>query len=190
MQRLLRSRDSVVAALFASGMGLIWLGDRFARDWPMQTGLLLFGVGIGAPAWLDLRGLPSAEQNTPSFRRMWGIGQIAFRLAVGWTLAFVAAAARLLGWEGVGRGLLAHAGLLLIAGGLVLLGTGIGRLLVLDEAPARGWDAVLRIPVRLAGLPLILIGIGLTALGAFQTLSPQGFRAWAQSIIAGGALGN
>lgn len=190
MQWLLRSRDSVVAVLFASGLGLIWLGDRLARDWPMQAGLLVLGFAIGTPAWLDLRTMPSAEQNSPSIRRLWGIGQIVFRLAVGWALAFVAAAALLLGWEGVGRGLLAHPGLLLIAGGLLFLGTGFGRLLALDEAPARGWDAVLQIPVRLAGLPPILLGIGLIALGAFQTLAPQGYHTWIQSIVAGGASGN
>ena len=190
MRQILRTREALGPGLMAAGLGMIWLGDRLARDWPMQAGLLLLGFGIGTPAWLDLRALPPAEQNTPSLRRLCGLGQIVFRLAVGWALAFVAAAALLLGWEGVGHGLLAPPGLLLIAGGLMLLGVGIGRLLALDEAPAKGWDAVLRIPVRLAGLPAILIGIGLTALGAFQTLSPQGFHAWVQSILAGGALDN
>jgi hypothetical protein len=190
MLQILRTREAFAPGLMATGLGVIWLGDRLARDWAIQAGLFLLGFGIGTPARLDLRALPPAEQNTPALRRLWGIGQIVFRLAVGWTLAFVAAAALLLGWEGVGRGLLAHPGLLLIAGGLVLLGVGIGRLLALDEVPAKGRDAALRFPVRLAGLPAILIGIGLTAVGAFQTLAPQGFHDWVQSIVAGRALGN
>lgn len=190
----MRSGEGIVAGLIGASLICFgvsnWLGDEQL----VQVAILLMGCGIGAAAWFDLRRLITAVQLDPQadsrLRQLWGLGRAGFLLALGWGIAFAGATALLLGWDGVLKGILARPGPLLVALGLALIGGATGRLLALDEPPARGWEAILRLPLRLAGLPAILIGIGLTAVGAFQTLAPQGFHAWVQSILAGRALGN
>jgi hypothetical protein len=105
-------------------------------------------------------------------------------------MAFAGGAALLLGWDDVLEAFFGHPGLLIIAAGLVLAGVGMGHLLALDEQPARGWQAVLRFPLRLAGLPALVLGIGLMALGTLQILAPDQLATWIRSLASGWGPGS
>ena len=192
--RWLGSRDGVVTCLMVASLVFFGLSSRLPQPWLWQMGVLLMGCGIGAAAMFDLRAqLATGKQPTGSngsLRHLWAMGQAGFLLAVGWSVAFGGAAALFLGWDSVTRGMLARPGLLLVAAGLFLAGTGVGRLLALDEQPTHGWEAVFRFPLRLAGLPALVVGVGLIAIGALQTVAPLLVSSWVRSLAAGWGLGS
>lgn len=187
------SQQVLIGALLGASLLLFWLSDRLTHAWPLQFAVLLLGCGIGAAAWFNLRtihaGVQPGTRGAVDLRRAWSLGQNAFLLAAGWSLAFAGGAALILGWDGVLDGILARPGLLTLAAGVVLVGIGIGRVLALDEPPARGWDAVLRFPLRLAGLPALVLGIGLSVIGTAQTLAPDRVASWIRSLASGWRLG-
>lgn len=172
---------------FVVGILALLAWGEYEQGWMLTAALLSGGTGLVSGALeivLTQRG--QTLEGVGRWYRQWGFAlypwAFVFLFFGGMLVAF--GAARLLGLEAsLSSYLTRRPGSVLIAAGLVMAGSGAATVIGPRSWSESGWDLLLRLPSRFAGLLLAVMGIAALFLGLFEAIHPSGFDQWLEATL-------
>lgn len=172
--------EIVQLAVFAGGFLLVWGGVQLEHGLLSSMGVAMLGAGLTAGGYARLLGARSSSmepgQSTASQRVVNWLGAL-LQTGLGLAVVFAALTSSVLGGEGLWRMLAGQPGPLLLGIGAVLLASGIQVVLGDGQRMTSRWQFVASLPIRLASLPLLLLGLACMGLGGFALILPAAFHA-------------
>ena len=164
---------------------LAW--GEYERDWMLTTAFITSGVGLLAGAVeivLAQRGQPL--KGVGRWYEEWGIALYPWSfvlLFIGLGLLSVGVV-RALGMSASFSSYLSRRpGVALIVGGLIMASSGAATVIGPISWRDSPWDLLLRLPARLLGGLMVIVGLAAVILGLFESVSPLGFDQWLTTTL-------
>lgn len=177
----MRRPEKLQAALLLFGLVLLWVAAQAELARLSGLGVILLGLGAAAGGFFRLqaawewRSIPEAPA-VPRQVVMWTRGLV--QTGLGLALAMGGLTASLVGWERAWRLITRHPAPALLAVGSLLLAQAVILALAGGEPMSSRRQSLVSLPVRLASLPTLLLGLLILGVGGYALLAPAQFRAW------------
>jgi hypothetical protein len=179
--------EKLQVALFGSGLLLIWVGVQLSYTWIFASAVVLIGAGIvlGGYQLLATASQLSQGPDWEPTRSQKVVASIQGMLHVGIGLAMILGSimAALVGPEVLWQFLSKQHGLIYFALGAVLTAMSVQVALGEGQARQSGWELLASMPLRLASLPMFLIGLAFLAIGTFALFIPNLFNTWIHAVL-------
>ncbi|TFG49364.1 MAG: hypothetical protein E4H33_02405 [Anaerolineales bacterium] len=174
--------DKLQVALFGAGLLLTWAGVQLPSSGFVAFAVAMIGAGVTAGGYqmLVTAGLPAEDPRSDPTRSQMMVTTIRSLLQVGFGLVLILGSmeAAVIGTEGLWQFISSQRSLVYLAVGAVLVATSLEVALGEGQVMRSRWELLASIPLRLASLPMFIIGLGFLGFGVFALLMPEIFNAW------------